>query len=152
IIPRYQAIADAVHAHGARIFTMLSHSGRNTTMSTDGDPPVAPSPIPMDRTRDVPHELEIWEIEAIVQAFAAAALRCKLGGLDGVDLSFAHGNLVPQFMSPLSNNRADRYGGSEEHRLRFAHEVLTATRAAVGSDYTLGIRLSADELVQGGFT
>ena len=152
IIPRYQAIADAVHAHGAKIFTMLSHSGRNTTMSSQGAPPVAPSPIPMDRTRDVPHELEIWEIETIVQAFAAAADRCRRGGLDGVDLSYAHGNLVPQFMSPLSNHRQDRYGGSEEGRLRFAHEVLEATRAAVGPDYTLGIRLSADELVRGGYT
>ena len=152
IIPRYRRIADAVHEHGAKIFTMLSHSGRNTSMDAEGMPPVAPSPIPMDRTRDIPHELEVHEIDAIVRAFAAAAVRCKAGGLDGVDLSFAHGNLATQFLSPLSNRRTDRYGGSEENRLRFAHKVLEATRAAVGPDYVVGIRLSADELVEGGYT
>lgn len=152
IIPIYQRIAQAVHAHGAAIFTMLSHSGRNTVMGPEGEPPLAPSPIPMDRTRDVPHALEIWEIEEIVRAFAAAARRCQLGGLDGVDLSVTHGNLMPQFLSPVSNKRTDRYGGSEENRLRFTLEVLEAVRTAVGPDYVVGARLAADELVEGGFT
>src|SRR2546421_3793626 len=77
IVPRYRMLADAIHAEGAALFTMLSHSGRNTTMSAEGVPPVAPSPIPMDRTRDVPHELEPDEIAAIIQAFAAAAGRAR---------------------------------------------------------------------------
>jgi NADPH-dependent 2,4-dienoyl-CoA reductase/sulfur reductase-like enzyme len=113
---------------------------------------MAPSPIPMDRTRDVPHALEVEEIASIVAGFAAAARRARAGGLDGVELSFAHGNLMTQFLSPLSNHREDEYGGSEQNRLRFSRELLEATRAAVGDDYTLGIRLSADELVDGGFT
>src|SRR5919202_1755639 len=149
---RNRVLADAVHAHGAKIMTMLSHSGRNTTMTGEGLPPEAPSPIPMDRTRDIPHELEEDEVAAIVQAFAAAARRCQLGGLDGVDLSFAHGNLPVQFLSPVSNKRTDRYGGSEENRVRFCREILEAVRGLVGTEYVVGIRLSADDLVAGGFT
>ena len=130
---------------------MLSHSGCNTVMGADGQPPLGPTPISMDRTRDVPHELEVDEIAEIVQAFAAAARRCREAGLDGVELSFAHGNLVQEFISPKTNRRTDGYGGSEENRLRLAREVLEATRAAVGPDYVLGIRYSATELVPGGY-
>lgn len=152
VIPGYRRIAAAVHAEGASIFTLLSHSGRNAVMARDGRPPVAPSPIPMDRTRDIPHELEEDEIQEIVRSFATAAVRCREGGLDGVELSFTHGNLVQQFLSPYSNFRTDRYGGSEDNRLRLAREVLEATRAAVGDDFTFGIRFSATELVEGGYT
>lgn len=151
IIPGYRRMADALHPEGAMVFTMLSHSGRNSAMGADGDPPVAPSPLPMDRTRDIPHELGTDEITAIVQAFAAAAVRARDGGLDGVELSFTHGNLVQAFLSPASNKRTDDYGGSEENRLRFAREVLEATRAAVGANFTLGIRFSATELIADGY-
>jgi 2,4-dienoyl-CoA reductase-like NADH-dependent reductase (Old Yellow Enzyme family) len=151
VLPSYRRVADVVHAEGARIFCLLSHSGRVNTMGANGAPPKAPSPLPMDRTRDIPHELEIDEIAAIVQQFAAAARRCREGGLDGVSLSFAHGNLVQEFLSPESNHRTDEYGGSEENRLRMAREVLQACREAVGPDFILGIRFSADELVADGY-
>jgi 2,4-dienoyl-CoA reductase-like NADH-dependent reductase (Old Yellow Enzyme family) len=144
-------LAAAVHAEGARIFCLLSHSGRNSAMGPDGRPPVAPSPLPMDRTRDIPHELEPEEIAEIVRAFAAAARRCRDGGLDGVELSFTHGNLVQEFLSPASNRRTDGYGGSEQNRLRLARETLQACRIAVGSDFPLGIRFSADELIPDGY-
>ncbi|RNL60676.1 FAD-dependent oxidoreductase [Nocardioides marmoriginsengisoli] len=151
IIPDYRRIADAVHAEGAAIMALLSHSGRNVVMGVDGEPPLGPSAMPMDRTRDIPHELEHDEIAAIVKAFAAGALRCKQGGLDGVELSFAHGNLVQEFLSPWSNRRTDEYGGSEKNRLRMAREVLEATRAAIGDDFTFGIRFSVDEVVTNGY-
>src|SRR5690606_34981673 len=77
--------------------------------------------------------------------------RCKAGGFDGVELSFTHGNLVQQFVSPMTNKRTDRYGGSEENRLRFAKEVLQAVRAEVGDDYILGIRFSATEILPAGY-
>ncbi|MCC6306237.1 MAG: FAD-dependent oxidoreductase [Rhodobacteraceae bacterium] len=147
----YRALVDAVHAEGGKIFCLVSHSGSVTSMGAQGEPPLAPSPIPMDRTRDVPHELEVDEIAAIVAAFARTAARCRRGGFDGVELSFTHGNLVQQFLSPRSNRRRDAYGGSEENRLRFAREVLEATRAAVGPDYVLGIRYSATEIEPDGY-
>jgi len=152
VIPSYRKISAAMHEEGVAIFTLLSHSGRNTTMGANGLPPKAPSPIPMDRSRDIPHALEIDEIALIVSQFAAAARRCREGGLDGVSLSFAHGNMVQQFLSPNANRREDGYGGSEENRLRLAREVLQAVRAAVGDDFVLGIRFSADEIVEGGYT
>jgi 2,4-dienoyl-CoA reductase-like NADH-dependent reductase (Old Yellow Enzyme family)/thioredoxin reductase len=151
VIPYYRRIADVIHAEGTKLFCLLSHSGRNTTMGPDGQPPVAPSPIPMDRTRDIPHELEPDEIARIVRNFAAAARRCRDGGLDGVELSFTHGNLVQEFLSPASNKRTDAYGGSEENRLRFAREIVEACRAAIGPDFVFGIRYSADELVADGY-
>ncbi len=151
ILPPYRQLADAVHADGAKIFCLLSHSGRNTVMGAQGQPPVAPSPIPMDRTRDIPHALEREEIAAIVAGFAGAARRCRDGGLDGVELSFTHGNLVQQFLSPASNKRDDEYGGSTENRLRLAREVLQAVRNAVGRDFTFGIRYSSEELIKDGY-
>jgi 2,4-dienoyl-CoA reductase-like NADH-dependent reductase (Old Yellow Enzyme family) len=151
VLPLYGRLADAVHADGAKIFCLLSHSGRNTVMGVQGQPPVAPSPIPMDRTRDIPHALEREEIAAIIAGFAAAARRCRDGGLDGVELSFTHGNLVQQFLSPASNKRDDEYGGSTENRLRLAREILQAVRFAIGPDFTLGIRFSADELIRDGY-
>ncbi len=152
VLPGYRKLSKVLHDEGAVVFTMLSHSGRNTTMGINGTPPRAPSPIPFDRARDIPRPLEIEEIKAITRAFADAACRAREGGLDGVELSYTHGNLVQQFMSPLTNLRQDEYGGCEENRLRIAREILEAVRKAVGDDYTLGIRFSADELVPGGYT
>lgn len=152
VLPGYRKIAEVMHEEGAKIFCLLSHSGRNNTMGADGLPPKAPSALPMDRTRDIPHELEIDEIQLVVEQFASAARRCREGGLDGVSLSFAHGNLVQSFLSPEANHRTDAYGGSEGNRLRLAREVLHACREAVGPDFVLGIRFSADELVPGGYT
>lgn len=151
ILDGYRRLADAVHAEGAAVFALLSHTGRNTNMDSEGRPPRATTEVPMDRTRDIPHVLDGDEIEQIVAAFAAAARRCREGGLDGVELSFTHGNLVQEFLSPYSNRREDIYGGSEENRLRFARQVLEACRDAVGPGFIMGIRFSADEIVPGGY-
>lgn len=151
VIEQYRPLVDAVHAEGTKIFCLLSHSGSVTNMGPQGEPPLAPSPIPMDRSRDIPHELEVEEIQSLVKAWGTAAVRCKAGGFDGVELSFTHGNLVQQFVSPKSNKRTDAYGGSEENRLRFAREVLIETRRAVGPDFILGIRFSATEVIPDGY-
>jgi len=151
VIKQYQELVDAVHAEGAKIFCLISHSGSVTNMGPNGEPPLAPSPIPMDRSRDIPHDMEIDEIETIVEAFAASANRCKAGGFDGVEFSFTHGNLVQQFMSPSTNKRSDEYGGTEENRLRFAKEVLQTARDSLGPDYILGIRFSATEVIPDGY-
>lgn len=152
VIPGYRKLSKAVKDEGATVYTMLWHPGRISNMAIDGMPPRAPSPLPMDRSRDIPRPLEREEIAAIVTAFADAAVRAREGGLDGVELSYSHGNLPQQFLSPLTNFRDDEYGGSEENRLRFMREVLVAVRKAVGDDFTVGIRFSADELVPGGYT
>jgi mycofactocin system FadH/OYE family oxidoreductase 2 len=150
VVGAWRAIAEAVHGAGGRILVMLTHMGRVGRMP-DTRPLVAPSPlIDGNFHQAVPHELEGREIAEIVAAFARAAERVRESGMDGVELQGAHGYLIAQFLSPLSNRRADGYGGDLAGRLRFALEVGDAVRRAVGPDYTLGMRISADELVPGG--
>ena len=88
----------------------------------------------------------------MVQAFAAAARRCKQAGFDAVEVHGAHGYLLSQFMSPLTNRRTDRYGGDEAGRLRFPCEAIAAVRAVVGPDYPVFYRFGANDLVEGGLT
>jgi mycofactocin system FadH/OYE family oxidoreductase 2 len=153
IIPAYQALADAVHAHDCLVFTQLTHMGRRA--QADGEETnvlVAPSQIPERVHREVPHEVEAEQIAEIVRAFGQAARRCREGGLDGIELSMAHNHLIDQFWSPLFNQRPDDYGGSLDNRLRFGFEVLREIRRTVGRDFVVGARISGDELTRGGLT
>jgi dimethylglycine catabolism A len=113
IIPAYRALADAVHRHGRLCFTQLTHLGRRSQSDTGGwHVLLAPSQVPEKLHREVPHEIEPEQIAMLVRAFGDAAGRCRDGGLDGIELSFAHNHLVDQFWSPLFNQRTDEYGGS----------------------------------------
>jgi NADPH-dependent 2,4-dienoyl-CoA reductase/sulfur reductase-like enzyme len=96
--------------------------------------------------------MEPEDIARVVADFAAAARRCKAGGLDGLEISTAHGHLVDQFWSPSVNQRADGYGGSLENRMRFGIEVLEAIRGAVGDEFVVGMRMSGDELLAEGLS
>ena len=124
VVPAWRAIADAVHAHGGHILVMLTHMGRVGRMP-DMRPLVAPSPL-MDGSfrQAVPHELGAREIGELVEAFAGAARRVRESGMDGIELQGAHGYLIAQFLSPLSNRRTDGYGGDLAGRMRFGLEVV----------------------------
>ncbi len=152
IVPHLRALADAVHAHGAAVMCQITHLGRRTS-STTGDwlPVVAPSPIREPAHRSFPKEAEDFDLERIAAAYGAAARRCRDGGLDGVEIE-AYGHFLDGFWSPLTNRRADAYGGSLGNRLRFALEAIAAIRAAVGPDFIVGIRMVADEDVEAGLT
>lgn len=153
IIPGYRTVAEAVHRHDCRIMSQLTHLGRRSQSDVDRwHVLLAPSPIPEKVHREVPHEMEPEHIAMIVRAFGDAARRCRDGGLDGVELSFAHNHLVDQFWSPLFNRRTDEYGGSLDNRLRFGLEVLREVRRQVGSDWVVGTRISGDERTAGGLT
>jgi mycofactocin system FadH/OYE family oxidoreductase 2 len=153
VVPAYRGIAEAVHRHGCLVFSQLTHLGRRAQSDTEGwHVLLAPSQIPEPVHREVPHELEPEQIAMLVRAFGDAARRCREGGLDGVELSFAHNHLVDQFWSPLFNRRTDEYGGSLDNRLRFAFEVLREVRRQVGRDWVVGARISGDELTDGGLT
>ena len=146
----FKRAADAVHEHGAKLICQLANQG-----AQGGAGSSAPSAVPTENMQGVmyiPLELTREEIKGFPDAFAHAATVAKEAGLDGVELHGAHGYLFTQFMSPHSNRRKDEYGGSLENRMRFATEVLEAIRAAVGDDYPVGIRVSADEFVWGGYT
>ena len=153
VIPGYRAIAEAVHAHGCRVFTQLTHLGRRAQSDPEGGHALlAPSQIPERVHREVPHELEAEQIAELVRAFGEAARRCRDGGLDGIEISMAHNHLIDQFWSPAFNERLDEYGGSLDNRMRFGLEVLTEIRRRVGRDFVVGARISGDELTPGGLS
>src|SRR4029450_8116022 len=153
VIAGYRGIADAVHRHDCRVMSQLTHMGRGSQSDVEQmHVLLAPSQIPEKVHREVPHEIEPEQIAMVVRAFGDATRRCRDGGLDGVELSFAHNHLVDQFWSPLFNQRTDEYGGSLENRMRFGFEVLREIRRQVGRDFVVGARISGDEMTPGGLT
>jgi 2,4-dienoyl-CoA reductase-like NADH-dependent reductase (Old Yellow Enzyme family)/thioredoxin reductase len=146
-------LAEAVHNYGAKIFMQIHHAGRQTTPGiTEGLQPVAPSPVPCSFLGTQPRELTINEIEELIQKFVNTAVRAKGAMFDGIELHGAHGYLIGQFMSPRTNRRVDKYGGSFERRMRFPLEIIRRIKEAVGEDYPISFRFSADEFVEDGNT
>ncbi|MCL5961183.1 MAG: FAD-dependent oxidoreductase [Chloroflexi bacterium] len=152
IVAGLRPLTEAVHREGAAVFAQLFHPGREMFHGDMGLPAAAPSSVPTQRFRIMPKELEAEEIREIIESYGEAARRAKDGGCDGVELVSSHGYLLNQFWSPRNNLRTDEYGGSFENRMRFAVEVAEAVRSRVGSDYPVGLRISGDELVEGGMT
>lgn len=149
VIEGWGRVADAVHRHGMRVFAQLYHGG-NQVGPLDGSAPWSASTVP-GWTLGVPAQAMTHSmIEQAVRSFAEAARRAEVAGLDGVEVHGAHGYLIAQFLSPLTNRRTDEYGGPIEHRLRFALEVLQAVRDSVRPGFPVGIRLSGNEHLPGG--
>lgn len=112
---------------------------------------VAPSALPFHEGDAPPHALSLQEIADTVQAFVASAKRAHRLGVDLIEIHGAHGYLLHEFLSPLSNQRSDAYGGSLENRMRLALEVFDAVRAAVPDSVAVGVRISASDWVEGGW-
>jgi 2,4-dienoyl-CoA reductase-like NADH-dependent reductase (Old Yellow Enzyme family) len=155
--------ARAVAAPGTRFGVQLAHAGRKAScrrpwegggpLRADEDPwPTVSAPdVPVDENYPAPHALEPSEMDGLVARFVAAAERARRVGFDFIELHSAHGYLLHQFLSPLSNRRTDAWGGPLENRLRFPLEVIRAVRAAV-PDLMVGARLSVTDWVEGGLT
>ena len=152
IIPAYQQLAKAVQKYGTKIMAQLSHMGRSGETDDSRYPLYGPSPIADEIRREPPAEMDVELIEEIIEAYGKAAARAREGGLDGVEIHGGHSSLVAQFMSPYANQRTDAYGGNREKRLLFVKQVIQAVRKNVGRDFTVGLRLSGDEFVDGGLT
>jgi 2,4-dienoyl-CoA reductase-like NADH-dependent reductase (Old Yellow Enzyme family)/thioredoxin reductase len=151
-IPGLSQLAKAIKQHGAKAAIQLHHAGRQTSARWTGHQPVAPSPIPGNEG-ELPRALTLEEIAALIQRFGEAAERAKKASFDGVELHGAHGYLISQFLSPLSNHRQDAYGGSVGNRAKFLLDIIKAIRDRVGKDYPLWCRLSAMEVgADGGIT
>ena len=149
VIEGWSMVAEAVHRHGMKVFAQLYHGG-NQVAPLDGGAPWSASTLP-GWTLGLPATpMTPLMIEQVVASFAAAAGRAVAAGLDGVELHGAHGYLLAQFLSPLTNRRVDGYGGPLAHRVRFALEVLAAVRERVGAGFPVGIRLSGNEWLPGG--
>ncbi|MFW6216914.1 MAG: FAD-dependent oxidoreductase [Desulfohalobiaceae bacterium] len=150
-IPGLSRLAQSIQQEGARAAVQLNHAGRyNFSFFMDGKQPVAPSPLASQMTRETPRELGTGEVREVVESFAAAASRVKQAGFDAVEVLAGTGYLVSEFLSPLTNQRADQYGGSEENRMRFALEIMQAIKQAAGSDFPLIVRMNGNDLMQGG--
>jgi 2,4-dienoyl-CoA reductase-like NADH-dependent reductase (Old Yellow Enzyme family) len=142
----YERLGEAIRGHGARLFVQLFHGGREQIASPPLPPAIAPSAIPTPRFRAEPRALTQREIDDIVAGYAASARLCREGGVDGIEVSMAHGYLAAQFFGPATNTRDDAYNGDLDARLRFAREVLAAVREAAGDGIAVGVRLAADEI------
>jgi len=147
-----ERIAKAVHDCGGRIVGQIVHCGGQSDQRVSGLPTVAPSAIESPGYRTLPEELSKGQIQEIIEGFAQAAVRLKRAGFDGVQLHGAHGYLLSQFLSPSRNQRSDRYGGSLENRSRFAVEVYSAIRMAVGDDFPIMIKLNSSDFFEGSAT
>ncbi|MBI2831173.1 MAG: FAD-dependent oxidoreductase [Chloroflexi bacterium] len=150
-------LAEAVHAHGAKICCQLNHPGRQQyPVSLEGKQPVSSSAIQSHyytgEVFPMPRALEKAEIYQIIEKYAAAALRVKKAGYDMVELHGANGYLITQFVSPFMNKRTDEFGGSLENRLRFPLEILKRVKEVVGNDFPVGMRFSVEEFAKGGIT
>lgn len=158
-------IVDFCHGHGvAKMGIQLAHAGRKGSCRTplNGDGPlqegegrwrcVAPSAVPFAPDWPVPEELDEAGMAEIKAEFVAAAKRADRIGFDTAELHAAHGYLLNQFLSPLSNMRTDGYGGSHENRMRYVLEMFETLRETWPSEKPLGVRLSAVEWVEGGTT
>ncbi len=152
VVPGYRRICRAVHEYETRIFAQLNHNGAQGDGTNSRLPIWGPSPVADVMFREVPKEMELEDIREVIDYFCRSATHVREGHFDGIELQLGHSSLIRQFLSPLSNLRTDEYGGSLENRMRFALEVIEAVRKTVGQDYTLGIRLCADELISGGLT
>ena len=150
-IPGLAKIPAELHRWGAKAALQLHHAGRETFESAAGAIPEAPSAIPSAVLGQPCEAMSLERIAEVIDAFAQAAGRARQAGFDAVELHGAHGYLLNQFLSPFSNQREDQYGGSDENRMRFILEIIAAVRKVVGRDFPVWIRVSADEVVRGGY-
>lgn len=153
VIPYQKNLTEAVHREnpGVKIFAQISHAGLNTLESVTGQELVSASRL--QGSGGVSRALTVSEIQNIEDEFAAAALRVKRSGYDGVEIHSAHGYLLNQFYSPLTNFRTDEYGPqSMENRLRFLQETIRKIKEVVGNDFPVAVRLGGSDYMDGGST
>lgn len=152
VIPDYQRLTNAVHALETPIFVQLCHHGFQASGTLSRREVWGPSAIADIAFGETAKAMEPEEIKAVVEAFGRAAILVREGGFDGLEIDMGAESLLRQFLSPISNHREDHYGGGLENRLRLSLEVIDAVREAVGTDFTVGVRLCLDEQFWGGIT
>lgn len=152
VIPHLQRFSERIHAQGAALMIQITHLGRRGDPHVGNFlPTIAPSPIRETLHRSIPKEMDDDDISRVVAAFGQAARRCKEGGLDGLE-TLAGAHLIGQFLSPATNRRQDKYGGSIENRCRFGLMVYDEIRRVVGDDFIVGFRFVVDEAMSDGLS
>lgn len=148
--------AHAAHSHGAKIWMQINHPGRQVFAAL-GNPGWAPSAVPLKMGKHGKlfaqvRALDAGQIRTIVEQFATTAAQAEAAGFDGVQIHAAHGYLISQFLSPLSNQRKDGYGGSVERRARFLIDIVRAVRAAVRPGFAVSVKMNSADFQRGGFS
>jgi len=144
---------DEVHRDtDTKVGTQLFHMGRYSFSFLWGEQPIAPSAIPSKLTKQTPREMTREDIAELQEDYVAAALRAQAADFDYVEILACTGYLISEFLSPITNQRTDEYGGSLENRMRFGVELIQKTRKAVGDDLALGVRIAGNDFMEGGNT
>lgn len=152
VIEGLRDLSSIIHKNGSKTVMQINHAGSAASQSVTGYEPVGPSAIARPRMDVVPKELSREAINIIIEEFETAALRVKQAGFDGVEIHSAHGYLLNQFFSPLTNKRADDYGGEVLGRIKIHLEIIKAVREVVGPDFPILLRLGASDYTEGGTT
>jgi len=155
-LEKFQRWARIGRAHGAQFWLQLNHPGRQMQASL-GQPTWAPSALPMalgslSKHFNPPQAMTQAVIEEVIQRFARSAQLAEQAGFSGVQIHAAHGYLLSQFLSPLSNQRSDQWGGSLQNRARLLLEVVKAVRAVVAPNFTVAVKLNSADFQRGGFS
>lgn len=157
VVEDLRELANVIHNNGSKTVMQINHAGSAANKEVTGYDPVGPSAVQHPSTlskdkQDIPKALTVEKIKDIIEKFKKAALRVKKAGFDGVEIHSAHGYLLNQFFSPLTNKREDEYGGDVLGRIKIHLEVIKAVRDAVGEDFPILLRLGASDYREGGNT
>ena len=153
VIPGFLDLTRTIHQYETKIFAQLNHNGMQADGKTSRLPVWGPSPGKDPLFREMAKEMEVEDIKECIEYYKKSAMHVLEGGFDGIELQLGHSSLIRQFLSPATNVREDEYGGSLDNRMRFCLEVIGGIRKTVGRDFTLGVRLNADEMhPRGGLT
>ncbi|MFP4257175.1 MAG: FAD-dependent oxidoreductase [Desulfobacterales bacterium] len=151
-IPGLEKLAEAMRSCGGKTAMQLHHAGRESAYMIKKQMAIGPSAVPSLIYGQAPKEMTKDDIAEIVSSFGTAAARARKAGFDAVEIHGAHGYLLTQFLSAISNHRNDEYGGSFENRARFIIEVTREVRKSVGEDFPVLLRISAEEYIKNGYT
>ncbi len=151
-IPGFKTFAEMVHSYGAKCIAQFYHAGAYAFSFDKNNPAVSASAVRSNFTKIVPKELTVDGIKEVLEHHAEAAERVRDSGFDGIELPGSAGYLMNQFLSPITNKRTDKYGGSLENRLRYPLELIKLIKDRVGKDIVVGSRVSGDDLVPGSIT
>jgi 2,4-dienoyl-CoA reductase-like NADH-dependent reductase (Old Yellow Enzyme family) len=152
VVPGLKKLSDIIHRNGSKAAMQINHAGSAAFKDVTGTSPLAPSATANPRRGDMPRQITHKEISDIVNAFKNAGRRVREAGFDAVEIHSAHGYLLNQFLSPLTNKRTDEYGGDISNRIRLHLQVIHAVRSVVGPDFPIQVRLGASDYTEGGTT
>ena len=147
-----KALSKLIQNNGSKVVMQINHAGSATTQEITGYDVIGPSATPNPRRGNVPTAMRLEDIQHVKEAFVKAAVRVKTAGFNGVEIHSAHGYLLNQFYSPLSNKREDEYGGDLMGRIKLHLEIIKEIRAAVGDEFPILLRLGASDYLPEGAT